>query len=285
MRLTAEELHRLDEYLLGRGSGEEREYLREKLDADPDWQAAAREQQQLIRQLRFATLHEQLKGLQEIEKKLNEPGDLANESALIANKGAGRHYKTPIMTEETPNRDALRFHGLMQMARQLQSIEQQGHPAGRERPGRRRQFVRIIGIAAGFMILILALWPWMKPPTEGERLFNANFIAPDLNYQTRGSDQVSIDSIQKLAYGAYITGEYRLSLRYFRKLGYLPDSTYVKTYGLTLLLNDRPQEAIELFQRGKQQWPDGPKWDQWIGWALLKENKVQEAREYINLDH
>lgn len=68
MRLTAEELHRLDEYLLGRGSGEEREYLREKLDADPDWQAAAREQQQLIRQLRFATFHEQLKGLQEIEK-------------------------------------------------------------------------------------------------------------------------------------------------------------------------------------------------------------------------
>ncbi|HPR00930.1 MAG TPA: hypothetical protein PK066_15405 [Saprospiraceae bacterium] len=283
MRLTAEELHRLDEYLLGRGTSQERESIRVILESNPDWQAAAKEQIQLYRQLKYSLLNHQLQALREIEKKLTQGGDLGEDSALIANNGAGRHYKTPIMTEETPNRDALRFHGLMQMARQLQSIEQQGHPLGRE-TRKRLHLGRILAIAAGFFVLVLGIWPWIKPATEGEKLFQANFVAPDLSIQSRGMDQNSIDSLQKLAYGAYITGEYRRSLKFFRRIGDLPDSTYTKIYGITLLLNNRPEEAITLFQNGKQRWPEGPKWDQWIGWALLKENKVQEAQEYLNLD-
>ena len=148
-----------------------------------------------------------------------------------------------------------------------------------------RRLIWTVSSVAGLLLLLLVIWPYLRPQTEGEKLFAKNFVPPDIHIQTRGtSPSPGVDSLSKLAYGAYVTGEYRLSLRYFRKIGFRHDSTFVKIYGLTLLLNDKPAEAIDLFGKGKQEWPESPVWDEGIGWALLKQNHVQEARKYIKLE-
>ncbi|MEZ4899786.1 MAG: hypothetical protein R2806_23290 [Saprospiraceae bacterium] len=285
MSLEPHEMDRLDEYLLGRGTTGERNAVASLIASQDTWQKAYLARRQWLQQLRYHYLAQQLRNLQELEKKLPRVGDLKGDAALIANDGAGRHYKTPIMTEESPNRHALRYHGLMQMARQLQSIEQQGHPFGRVKKGPTRRLIWTVSSVAGLLLLLLVIWPYLRPQTEGEKLFAKNFVPPDVHIQTRGaSPSPGVDSLSKLAYGAYVTGEYRLSLRYFRKIGFRHDSTFVKIYGLTLLLNDKPAEAIDLFGKGKQEWPESPVWDEGIGWALLKQNHVQEARKYIKLE-
>jgi tetratricopeptide (TPR) repeat protein len=281
MKLSADDLTRLDEYILGRCPEAEQHAIRQLIATDEDWASAYRQQQSLVSGLGQAHLLQQLAHLKNLEKNQVQPGDLSKASPLTTNDEAGRQDNSPGMEEETPDVQPLRYHSLMQVARQLQHLEaDQKKGNGTPHKGGRRRWLWGLGIAAS-VVLVVGLWPWLRPKTEGERLFESTFIRPEIEFQNRTSgDQLSIDSLQQLAYGAYITGKYVRSLKYFRKIGLREDPQYYQVFGTTLLFNDLEDEALKMFKEASIKWPNFTNWDQLIGFTFLKENKLEEARKY-----
>lgn len=217
MKLSNADRDRLDDYLMNRLEAADRQAVEHLIATDPGWKEAFEQQQLLKSRLAQSHLVSRLNQLRDLEKRRSGPGDLPDDSALMAGDAAGRPDNSPAMDEDTPDVQALRYHSLLQVTRQLRKLEEdQNKSDGKSQRGGRRRWLWGLGIAAS-VVLVLGLWPWMRPkePYRNEYLL-AHFNEFVLHNKTRSIEPQGGPKNWK-GYDLYVLQEFKAAIPYLKE--------------------------------------------------------------------
>ena len=226
----------IDRYLRGEMDANEAKIFEEALVSNVELTKRVEEIRKLSGGIRFHNVSKVLDRLKNLEELRQNPNDeeLAEEEINKIEQAEGyllgvealRYEKLPKEVDHEMKHQVqelkkiiagIRFNVLRQRLIHLKKLEKE-LPAvkvtSKQIP--RKRWIWGVGIAASLALAVTLAWPWIRPMSEGERLFEEYFEPYPVIYGTRSNNEVEL--LVGQATSKYLNKEYRAAIKYFEEL-------------------------------------------------------------------